>query len=203
VLATGGVVERAAQLRDQILRWTDEPVNLIAHSMGGLDARHLITHLGMAGRVRSLTTIATPHRGTASADWFCHHFRRRVPLLLTLEALGLNVDGFRDCQTGNCRTFNEQTPDAPGVRYFSYGAAVTPARVTPLLRRSWNILTLLEGPNDGLVSVRSARWGEYLGTLAVDHFAQTPDGLFVRDGENFDALGFYSRLIEDLARRGL
>jgi hypothetical protein len=37
----------------------------------------------------------------------------------------------------------------------------------------------------------------------VDHFAQTPDGLFVRPGENFDALGFYSRLVEDLARRGL
>jgi triacylglycerol lipase len=200
---TGGVAARAEQLRDQVRRWTGEPINLIAHSMGGLDARFLISRLGLAPHVRSLTTIATPHRGSAVADWFCLNFRQRVPLLLTLEAFGVNVDGFQDCRPAVCADFNEHTPDAPGVRYFSYGGAVANGRVTPPLRRAWDILTRLEGPNDGLVSVRSARWDEYLGTLAVDHFAQTPDGLFVRPGENFDALGFYSRLIEDLARRGL
>jgi triacylglycerol lipase len=200
---TGGVAARAEQLRDEIRRWTDEPVNLVAHSMGGLDARFLITHLGMADRVASLTTIAAPHRGTTVADWFCLHFRQRLPLLLTLEAFGINVDGFGDCRTDICRAFNERTPNAPGVRYFSYTASAPLARVSPLLRRAWNILTPAEGPNDGLVSVRSAAWGEVIGTLSVDHFAQTPDGLFVHPGENFDAVNFYSRLIEDLAHRGL
>jgi triacylglycerol lipase len=200
---TGGVAARAEQLRDLIRHWTDEPVNLIAHSMGGLDARYLISRLGKAAQVASLTTIAAPHHGTTVADWFCLNYRQRVPLLLTLEAFGINVDGFRDCRTDACRDFNERTPDAPGVRYFSYTAAVPSSRVSPLLRRAWNILTPAEGANDGLVSVRSAVWGEVLGTLSVDHFAQTPDGLFVRPGENFDALHFYSRLIEELAHRGL
>jgi triacylglycerol lipase len=200
---TGGVAARAEQLRDLIRHWTDEPVNIVAHSMGGLDARYLITHLDMAGQVASLTTIAAPHRGTAVADWFCLNFRQRVPLLLTLEAFGINVDGFRDCRTDVCRAFNERTPDAVGVRYFSYTGAVPSSRVSPLLRRAWNILTPVEGPNDGLVSVRSGAWGEVVGMLAVDHFAQTPDGLFVRPGENFDALTFYSRLLENLAHRGL
>ncbi len=200
---TGGVVARAEQLRDLIRHWTDEPINLIAHSMGGLDARYLITHLGMADRVASLTTIAAPHRGTTVADWFCLNYRQRVPLLLALEAFGINVDGFRDCRTDVCRLFNERTPNAPGVRYFSYTASVPPSRISPLLRRASNILTPAEGVNDGLVSVRSAAWGEVIGTLSVDHFAQTPDGLFVRPGENFDAVNFYSRLIEDLAHRGL
>jgi len=200
---TGGVAARAEQLRDLIRHWTDEPINLITHSMGGLDARYLITHLGMADRVASLTTIAAPHRGTSVADWFCLNYRQRVPLLLALEAFGINVDGFRDCRTDVCRLFNERTPDAPGVRYFSYTASVPSSRVSPLLRRAWNILTPVEGANDGLVSVRSAAWGEVIGTLSVDHFAQTPDGLFVRPGENFDAVSFYSRLIEDLAHRGL
>jgi triacylglycerol lipase len=203
VAPTGGVVARAEQLRDLIRHWTDEPVNLIAHSMGGLDARFLISHLGMADRVASLTTIATPHRGTTVANWFCLNFRQRVPLLLTLEAFGINVDGFRDCRTDVCRTFNECTPDAPGVRYFSYTASVPSSRVSPLLRRSWNILTPTEGANDGLVSVRSAVWGEVIGSLSVDHFVQTPDCLFVRPSETFDAVNFYSRLIEDLAHRGL
>ncbi len=200
---TGGVAERAEQLRDLIRHWTSEPINLVAHSMGGLDARYLITHLGMADQVASLTTVATPHHGTSVADWFCLNFRQRVPLLLTLEAFGINVDGFRDCRTDACRLFNERTPDAAEVRYFSYTASVPSSRVSPLLRRAWNILTPIEGANDGLVSVRSGGWGEVLGMLSVDHFAQTPDGLFVRPGENFDALTFYSRLIEDLAHRGL
>src|SRR5262249_5187529 len=38
-------------------------VHVFAHSMGGLDARYMISRLGMAKRVLSLTTIATPHRG--------------------------------------------------------------------------------------------------------------------------------------------
>jgi triacylglycerol lipase len=203
VAPTGGVLERAEQLRDQVQRWTDEPVNLIAHSMGGLDARCLISRLGLAHRVRSLTTIATPHRGSTLAEWFHVNFRQRLPLFMTLEALGLNIAGFRDCRPGPCHEFNNRTPDAPEVRYFSYSAAVTPPRISPLLRRGWGIITPQEGPNDGIVSVRSARWGEELGTIAVDHFAQTPDGLFIRPNENFDTLGFYSRLIEALARRGL
>src|SRR5262249_3111449 len=92
VTPTGGVVERARQLREQIVQWTDEPVNVIPHSMGGLDARYLITHLDMANRVKSLTTLSTPHRGSVLADWFLTNYRHRVPLLLALEALGTNVD---------------------------------------------------------------------------------------------------------------
>jgi triacylglycerol lipase len=202
VPATSGVVERAVQLREQILRWTDEPVNLIAHSMGGLDSRYMITHLGMAERVRSLTTIGTPHRGSHLADWFVANYRQRLPLLVALEAFGLNVDGFRDCRPAICREFNANTPNMPGVQYFSFGGEVPVSRLTPFLRRAWSILTPVEGPNDGLVSVASARWGEYLGTIPADHFAQTPDAVFLRSGENFDALGFFSRLLENLARRG-
>jgi triacylglycerol lipase len=202
VAPTSSAAARAEQLRDQILAWTREPVNLIAHSMGGLDARYLISHLGMADHVCSLTTVCTPHHGSAIADWFCAHFNEGIPLLLTLKAVGLNLDGIRDCQRAVCKEFNARTPDVPGVRYFSYGGAVPQSRVSPLLRRSWTLLTPVEGPNDGVVSVASAHWGEYLGTLAVDHFGQTPDGRFVRAAENFDSLGFFSRLVEDLAWRG-
>src|SRR5262249_55172107 len=88
VTPTGGVAARAEQLRDQIRSWTDGPINLIAHSMGGLDCRFMISHLGMADRVCSLTTICTPHQGSYLAEWFQANYRRRVPLLLALEGLG-------------------------------------------------------------------------------------------------------------------
>lgn len=42
--------------------------HIIAHSMGGLDSRYLITHLGGSHRIASLTTIATPHFGSPIAD---------------------------------------------------------------------------------------------------------------------------------------
>src|SRR5437868_2175275 len=55
---------RADQLKAQIeTNFPDGKVNLIAHSMGGLDSRHLISRLVFEDRVASLTTVGTPHRG--------------------------------------------------------------------------------------------------------------------------------------------
>ena len=147
----------------------------------------------------------TEHRTSNAevlADWFLANYRQRVPLLLALEAVGINVDGFKDCRPSVCRKFNEENPDHPKVRYFSYGGDVPQSRLSPFLRRAWNILTPVEGPNDGMVSVAAARWGEYLGPVQADHFAQTPDATFLRDGEDFDSLGFFANLVEELAHRG-
>ena len=43
-------------------------VNVVAHSMGGLDARVLVSKLGYGDRVASVTTISSPHKGTYVAD---------------------------------------------------------------------------------------------------------------------------------------
>lgn len=43
-------------------------VNLIAHSMGGLDCRYLVAGLGYGDRVASVLTVSTPHRGSGIAD---------------------------------------------------------------------------------------------------------------------------------------
>jgi triacylglycerol lipase len=56
---------------DAILQKTGKAkVNLIGHSQGGLDARVLASPAGMAmgDRIASVTTIATPHRGSRVAD---------------------------------------------------------------------------------------------------------------------------------------
>ncbi|KAJ1667752.1 hypothetical protein IW140_001190 [Coemansia sp. RSA 1813] len=71
VSGTGGVSERARQL-DSLLssKLPAEKVNIIGHSMGGLDARYLITHIEpKAYSVGSLTTVCTPHRGSPFMDW--------------------------------------------------------------------------------------------------------------------------------------
>src|SRR5688572_2168609 len=67
---TAGVAHRAAELRDFVRREVpNEPVHIIAHSMGGLDARFMVSRLGMDDRVLTLTTVGTPHRGSPFADW--------------------------------------------------------------------------------------------------------------------------------------
>ena len=54
-------------------------MHLIAHSMGGLDARHMIVREGMAERVASLTTVGTPHNGTPVAVKKLHRHRLAPP----------------------------------------------------------------------------------------------------------------------------
>ena len=57
-------------------------------------------------------------------------------------------------------------------RYFSYGASVEPSFFS-IFRHSHRIIAQEEGPNDGLVSVASSKWGGdsgYKGTLlGVNH----------------------------------
>ena len=68
VAPVGSIGLRAAQLARQIASLRVPRVNIIAHSMGGLDARLAIARFGLAERVASLTTIGTPHHGTPLAE---------------------------------------------------------------------------------------------------------------------------------------
>jgi triacylglycerol lipase len=115
---TRGVASRAEELKRFIGRNVpDGPVHVIGHSMGGLDARYMISRLGMAHRVKSLTTVGTPHRGSPFADWGVGNFGPLVAPFF--QMLGLSHQAFLDLTTAACRRFNEAVPDAPGVRYLS------------------------------------------------------------------------------------
>lgn len=181
VPASGSIEERSARLRENILEGSKgRPVNIIAHSMGGLDARYMISYAhrrrlqrqlrGNDINVRALVTIATPHHGSAYADFLFDAIGpERLPHLYDIwkRLTGLGTGAFDQLTTRYmAEEFNPMTPDDPGVRYFSYGAALT--RKPPLLspfRGSHGVLLREEGPNDGLVSVESAKWGTYKGTL--------------------------------------
>jgi len=83
--------------------------------------------------------------------------------------------------------FNIETPDDSNVKYYSYTASYKPGWFD-IMRKSWQVrarrwrsagsLTRvkvihdIEGPNDGLVSTQSQRWGTVQGTLEdVNHRA--------------------------------
>jgi triacylglycerol lipase len=167
---TRGVADRAVELKkylDQVT--TGEPVHLIAHSLGGLDSRFMISHLGMEDRVLSLTTLGTPHHGTAFADWGIRNLGRLLKPVL--DFIGIPYGAFYDLTTANCRRFNEAVPNAPEVRYFSVAGEFGGHWHRPEWLLPSSIVWQAEGPNDGVVSVKSARHGEMLTTWRGDHFS--------------------------------
>ena len=173
VSGTRGIADRARQLKAAILREVpDGPLMLVGHSMGGLDARHLVTHLGMADRTAAVLTVATPHRGSAFADWCLTTLDRQAGLYATLSRLGWDVKAATDLTTDAADRFNRSTPDAPGVRYFSVTASTPVAEMPAFLQPSGKTIARHDGPNDGLVSARSAAWGDVLDAWPIDHFAQ-------------------------------
>jgi triacylglycerol lipase len=141
--------------------------------MGGLDCRYMLTHLNMAHKIAALVTVCTPHRGSPYADWALRNVGDRLGGRRLVKLLHWDVNALEDLSTGRCAIFNEQTPDVPGVRYYSISGARSWHRMPPLYYHSHKIITALEGDNDGVVSVASAQWGQHLGTWPVDHLHAT------------------------------
>ncbi len=171
---TAGIVRRANQLKGQILQHLerlggpDAKMVIIAHSMGGLDARYMITHLGMADRVEALLTISTPHRGSAWYDRLIGRLGPLARLESVFESI-VDLEGSWDVTVARTRVFNEQVPNVPSVKYYCVTASCPRERVPIFLRRSYDHILSTQGPNDGVVAIESARWGTELGHWPFHH----------------------------------
>jgi triacylglycerol lipase len=158
---SGSADLRAGQLRDHINEFIpgSQKVNIIGHSMGGLDARHMIVDKGMADRVASLTTVGTPHHGSPVAN----HLQGGGSLLLDVlnKVLNLDVEGVADLTTTSCDQFNARAEDFEaknGVLYQTYSSSENWNRVFAPLIPSWFLVHEQEGETDGVVSVTSQQW---------------------------------------------
>jgi triacylglycerol lipase len=207
--------EQWAARFEHVLRETGaERLHLIAHSMGGLDARFLISRRGWAGRVATLTTISTPHRGSSAADYLMEQpARLRRLVARTADWLGAQAlprpeaaadfeRAVRELRPAYLRdVFNPATPDAPSVRYQSYAGragAGTDVPINPFFRPLNRVIYQREGVNDGYVASESARWGSFRGTLDADHARQV--GLAAAGLRRAPGIyAFYRRVVEDLA----
>ncbi len=191
-----------------------DKVNVVSHSMGGLDMRCALSKLDIAHRVESLTTIATPHHGSSLADLVL-----KAPELVT-EKLSEMFDWFGDNMYPKTKSdalgsleqltcgyvtdvFNPDHPDADGVAYYSYSAAVgkgTKFSINPMLKFQNNQIFDKEGENDAFVSVESAKWGKHLETIPLSHLAQMHLQMNKESQKIYDK--FWLNLLKRLAKNG-
>jgi len=242
-------------------------LNLVCYAVGGLDCRYVASpnglfdgqpkkHAAVLDVIASVTTIATPHRGTRVADAALAALEsgtandvlaafsgapdakvipRGGAVQRTLEGLGLDA----------APAFNARIVDADGIYYQSFAGIshvlgrassktealvarfCTDASGSPALFRHegaddvmhevlwitapWSSTSrddeglVVTSPSDGMISVASAKWGEFRGCVPADHYDVIGQiGKTTRDGvTGFDAPRFYQWIASDLAARGL
>ena len=64
------------------------------------------------------------------------------------------------------QVFNMLVPDMKGVYYQSYAFDMKNALSDPAMSIFYSFVRRMEGPNDGLVSVESAKWGDFRGVYS-------------------------------------
>lgn len=200
------VSQRAPLLAQQINgRFPSGDIHVIAHSMGGLDTRYLLAKnlLGLAARIKSLSTISTPHRGSPVADLLLglipgidsapvRHMLDRFP--------SIGSGALDDLSTKTAVLFNQEIQDVPGVRYLSYfGFGHTSLALLPTMEfiKSRGT-TEEEKTNDGVVSLASAKWPVDLveQPWPADHLAQIGHNLDTADLiTHFDHKGAFARVV--------
>ncbi len=199
--------------------------NLIGHSQGGLDSRYVASQLDPQGRIASVTTIASPHHGTQVADVVTGLVGLSPIDGVVFDALAdalawMLGEGDQDAvgtaafmTTLAMQEFNAEVPDADGVAYASWsGHSCGPLDsdcqdahngevVAPYLLPTYLLLKYMAGPNDGMVSVDSSMWGDYLGELPADHMDEVGQIIDMSPGP-FDHKAFFLSEARRLAAAG-
>lgn len=222
--ALGAVRSNADQLESALreaLALSGAPqVHVVAHSKGGLDARCLAHRASAAGRIASITTLATPHGGLRTCD-------RLLELPApALKVVAATLDGIarlggdehadlvgvlNDLSASRASVFDEAFPDVPGIAYRSYGVAQQPVRRLPNGVWAHWLIERGDGENDGLVPLRSTErepWaviGAAEGAPGLNHEdvidqRRKDVPVTVSDGRRFETIvGFHLELAEELA----
>jgi triacylglycerol lipase len=209
--------ELAARIRTIVAKTGCEKVNIIAHSKGGLDARHALSQPEVAPLVASLTTVSTPHRGCQFADWLMEKLPTREQEALAktynaaLRRLGDSSPDFlsavRDLTAGACAVFNRETPNPQGPLLQSVGSCLKkPSGGRFPLSLTNRFVGLFDGENDGLVGRASFEWGQRYQHLQPEGRRGISHGDMIDlNRENlpgFDVREFFVTLVRDLKQKG-
>jgi triacylglycerol lipase len=152
-----------------LLETKTEKVNIIAHSKGGIDSRYLIWKHDFEDKVASLTTISTPHYGSALADLICNHkiFHSKTAKK-AFDVFGklygdINPDLHNViCQltTYKMNEFNKYIGINDKVYCQSLYTTMKNSLDDLMFFFTHRYLKSISGENDGFVNEYSSRWGK-------------------------------------------
>lgn len=197
------VQNRANDQKNQINLWMSangySKVHIIAHSQGALVSRYMVSSLGMASKVSTVTSINGVNRGTPVADialavipsWL----QPSVNLVVNVLSKVIYGKSQQDIiamtsslTVANVNALNNTNPNMAGVKYYSYGSKVTlPDLIQhPIMGLAYpitwtgGVFNGQGGDNDGVVPLSSQKWGTWKGgpsysilTTGVDHIQAT------------------------------
>lgn len=205
----GTIERRSQQLLNQVRAYTTGKVNLIGHSQGCLDIRHMAATRD-ASQIASISLIAGPHRGSRVADVALGLLPGAAEAAIDalLRRLGWDWNIVRELSERNMvGKFNKEVRDVPGLMYQSWTGAADPfgwntgVDLSAYLFPSWLVLKVADGDDsDGLVTVPSAKWGRFRGIMQADHVTEV--GQIAGYTNGFDHKKFYLDLARELASQG-
>ncbi|GGE09616.1 hypothetical protein GCM10011571_08660 [Marinithermofilum abyssi] len=158
-----------AGLLTDIHHYFGEPVNIVAHSKGGIDAQSALIHYGAWPHVGRVVTLSSPHRGSHLADlafsWWAGWLA---------ELIGARDEGTESLQTGYMEHFRSVTDEHRNAgKNTYYTAAGTDWGPFPSALWTGGAYLSVHGENDGLVNVWSTPlpYARHLYTEEWDHDA--------------------------------
>lgn len=215
--AWGTIEDNALAIKDKIheilAREGCEKVNIIAHSKGGLDARYVVSQLDMGQYIGSLTMVGTPHRGSEVLE-----FAYKLPTKLIIfignqinrhyKVIGDKNPNFHRASKQflieEATAFNQEVLDDEGVYYQSYASKMKTPLSDLLLMVPYCIVRKMGGPNDGLVTVESAKWGDFKGVITTTYNRGISHGdtidLKREEVSGFDVREFYVQMLHELKK---
>ncbi len=202
----------------EIIRETGcEKLNIIAHSKGGLDVRTAIAKTSIAPYVASLTTMNTPHRGCAFADYLLEKVpasqQEKIAAAYNKAAAKLGdqepdfMAAVSDLTSSHCQARNETVLDDPNIYYQSFGSVLKrPGSGRFPLNLSYLFVHYFDGKNDGLVGEKSFPWGSRFTMLESKEKRGISHGDIIdlnrENFKGFDVREFYVELVSDLREKG-
>jgi len=204
-------IDKAALFINQIPDIESKKLILLGHSTGGLVARGLVHHLSVQHlNFRAVVSVATPHRGTQTAELageFANHYPKTYK---TMRMIGYDFNSKKETYANLTRArvnaFNLQFPDRPAVIYassiFSLEHSEMSWPVQRVYSHTWNTWSIIKPPrSDGFVEEESQVWGEKWFQLPLDHICQIGYNFYVSPRLRQEKISLYNQFLSQLAEK--
>jgi hypothetical protein len=174
-------------------------IAIFSHSMGGLIGRLLAKDPRVSMCIHSVTTLSTPHKGTAIADFVIRSFKEGTWLnVYNWIIYALNFDPKNKKYLKELKMNRKNIVNTPqvfyaqdiernkNINYYSFSTSFQETLIFPLYKTQEVISKEMkkifgenvDTTNDGIVPEKSQIFGHYLGHIESTHFeAICPDML--------------------------